>query len=173
VAGEPVAGSPRLVTELAGRLSLSVVTTWVFIATSGDRSRDSLDTDWHLAGWIDESREQELWKVVQRYIGLRSSREPSSVEFYAHLDPDSPGYHLLLDARPDPHREKLDGSNAQCWLALAWDGPPRRMLFSVAPAVLAPLARRPPTHHPGLVKPGTPVGMRLRSTPERSIFAPS
>lgn len=139
------------------------MTTQVYVSTSAAADLGSLGSDWQYVGTLDQSREGELWKVVQRYLGVRSARKSERVvEGYLDLDPDSDGYRHLLAARPgSPEHGELTGSGARFWLALQWDGPPAKTLFARQQAELAPLARRPPEPHPGLRRPGTPVGLRL------------
>jgi hypothetical protein len=138
--------------------------TQVWISTSNDPDRDDLGPEWRHAGDLDEHRETELWKVVQAYLGFRTFPPRQSVEFYADLDPDSSGYQELLTAQPGlPHQGGLAGLRSRFWLALRWEGPPVRILFATQQARLAPLKRRPPEPHPGLLKRPAQVGMRLQA----------
>lgn len=139
------------------------MTTQIWISTSNDPGKAELGPEWRYAGDLDEHRETDLWKVVQGCLGLRAASRRRSVDFYADLDPDSPGYQTLLAAEPNVTRRRpLGDSDIRFWLALHWAGPPVRMFFSAQHARFAfGQQRRPPEPHPGLLKKPAIVGMRL------------
>lgn len=139
------------------------MTTQVWISTAKEPDGSGLAPDWLHAGELNQGREVELWSAVQRYLGLRAGRSGRSVDFYADLYPDSPGYGVLFPATagsPD-HSHVNVAAPTRFWLALLWTGPPARTLIAVEQASLAHLVRRPPESHPGLLTPVVPVGMQL------------
>lgn len=106
--------------------------TEVWISLDDDPDRSDLGAQWLLAGRLDESRETDVWRVVQGYLGYRASSRARSVCFYADVEPDGDGHRALLEARP-PDVERLAGSGISFWVALRWAGPAREGLLRGAP----------------------------------------
>lgn len=143
------------------------MTIEVWVSTHPDPDRSALGPQWALAGQLDQGREDEVWKVVQGYLGLRAESRWRSVEFYADLDPDSEGYRALHDAVPG---DDLARSRLKFWLALRWGGPPPRVFFTARQAQLATLQRRPPPPHPGRRELTRPVGVKLVENARSGLF---
>jgi hypothetical protein len=127
------------------------------------------EPEWRKIGTLDGHREVEVWKVVQGYLGLRAGTSRRSAEFYADVDQDNPWYQQLSDKYLDVSRGTgLGGAGDSFWLALELVDA-HRLLISVRRATIGPMGRRPPEPHPGLLKPGVPVGFRLVAG-DRGIF---
>lgn len=75
-----------------------------------------------------------LWGVIQGYLGLRAVSRARSVDFYADLDPDSPGHQRLLAAESSlASRPLVDDKDCRYWLART--GPGRQPGPSFPPSV--------------------------------------
>lgn len=135
------------------------MTTKVWISTS-DTPESPLITPgpgspggaWQLVGGLDRTRETDLWKHAQYYLGLRSGpRAPRWVDFYLDGDPESP----WVQAN---HRN----AGATFWLAFDAFGDGSRYLIGCKRAeVLTGMVRRTPEAHPGLLTRPVFVPIRL------------
>ncbi|WP_106350804.1 hypothetical protein [Antricoccus suffuscus] len=145
------------------------MSTEIWISTAKNPDKRELEPEWHYAGRLEVSRETDLWKVVQGYLGFRAVSSLRSVDFYADLDVDSPGYQKLLEAEPGlGTTHLLTNSEYRFWLALKWSGPPSRIFFAAQRALLEPpQTRHRPEPHPGRLKRPLIVGMRLATNDGR------
>jgi hypothetical protein len=106
---------------------------------------------WQAVGTIDSTRETELWKVVTGYLGLRSSSEPRSVNFWLDGEPSSEWVQQAVPG--DPHGFRLAIDPAPTY---------RFFLEASQPAYLGHPSTREPEAHPALPKPQF-VGIHLGS----------
>ncbi len=117
---------------------------------------------WEAVGTIDSSREGDLWKVVQTYLGLRSTPSPLTLDFYLDGDPRN----SWVQANQQP-----SFSNPGCgfWVAIDVYGDAARYLVSATRADVHPLTKRRPEPHPGAFVAPVFVGIRLR-TSDHGLF---
>ena len=117
---------------------------------------------WASVGTIDSSREHDLWKVVQTYLGLRSTLSPLTLDFYIDGDPQDPWVQASQQpSYPNPGRG--------FWVAIDVYGDAARYLVSARQAEVRPLAKRRPEPHPGLVVAPMFVGIRLHAS-DQGLF---
>jgi len=117
---------------------------------------------WEAVGTIDASRESDLWKVVQTYLGFRSTPSPRALDFYLDGDPRN----LWVQAN-----QEQSSSNPECgfWVAIDVYADAARYLVSARQAEVCPLTKRRPEPHPGLLVAPVFVGIRLRAN-DHGIF---
>lgn len=147
--------------------------TQVWVSTAAAPGRNGLGPEWREAGEIDQARERELWRVIQGHLGSRSASRLRRLQFYADLDPDSPGFQDLAQLAPTLVAGAVSAADfrARFWLALRWSGPPPRVFFSSRPARFTILTRRPPERHPGMRRVLRPIGVQLDAGDD-GIFKP-
>jgi hypothetical protein len=142
----------------AGRMMLMIAK--VFVST-GDSTeivpgQGGPGGTWESIGTIDSSRERDLWKMVQTYLGFRSTPSPLTLDFYIDGHPkDSWVQASQQPSYPNP------GSGF--WVAIDVYGDAARYLVSTRQAEVRPLTKRRPEPHPGLFVAPMFVGIRLTS----------
>jgi hypothetical protein len=112
---------------------------------------------WEDVGTIDSSREGDLWKVVQTYLGFRSTPRPRTLDFYLDGDPRSP----WVQTNQQP---RLSDTERGFWMAIDVYSDARQYLVSTRQAHVCHLKRRPPEPHPGLLVVPVLIGIRLRAS---------
>ena len=124
--------------------------------STGTAPQHTLESGWALAGTCDQSREKDLWRAAQGELGYKSPTRLRKVPAYLDIDATTPGGRNLLDVASrsshDIDDDKATAPPVPVWVALRWLGPPPRVLYPRHPITFAPLARRPPEPHPGLLQ---------------------
>ncbi|MEU8085754.1 hypothetical protein AB0B57_19350 [Micromonospora sp. NPDC049101] len=105
---------------------------------------------WDEVGEINSSRETDLWRQVQTYLGYRRESHRRRLDFYIDGDENHP---WVLAAR--------SASDLRFWLAIDVFGDGKRFLVARRQAKLATLVRRTPEAHPGLLTRPVFLGVRL------------
>lgn len=125
--------------------------TEVWVSTDTAPQHD-LELGWALAGTCDQSRERDLWRAAQGDLGYKTPTRQQRVQAYLDVEATTPGGRSLLEVTNRSSNAEASTSAASVWVALRWLGPPPRVLYPRRPITFAPLARRPPEPHPGLLR---------------------